>query len=471
MNRAVTYVAPKGAALRGDYEVKVRVPGGEWQDVSVYEVRVDMHNVREASMAYFDMEGSVQVTVKVRHKEPREVVIRPLSYTVPFTVEGDTIQFTLDQPRKLSIECDGDRFGNLHLFANSTETDAPNPDGPNVALIRPGIHRLPDLLERISSLDTLYFMPGMHYIEETVLPIPSGKTVYIAGGAVVAGSLICDHVQDVAIKGRGLLYLADFHRFSAFRGVRIVFSENISVEGITVVDPPHYSIFVGKSRGILIRNFKAFSTRGWSDGIDMMSSENIDIDDVFMRNSDDCIAVYGSRWDFYGDTRHVTVKNSILWADVAHAIMIGTHGDHHRAGDTLEALRFENIDILEHHEPQPNYWGAMAINAGDRNTIRNVVFEDIRVEAIEMGQLFDVRVVHNKDYNPTPGQRIENVVFRNIQYAGGTPNPSRIYGFDEERVIDGMLIDNLRVGGERVESLNHPTLDVNEHTRNITIIK
>ncbi|MGO4270710.1 glycosyl hydrolase family 28 protein [Paenibacillus sp. TAF58] len=164
-----------------------------------------------------------------------------------------------------------------------------------------------------------------------------------------------------------------------------MFSKRITVEGITIVDPPHYSIYLGSSEHVQIRNFKAFSTRGWSDGIDIMACFHIDIEDIFMRNSDDCIAVYGTRWDFYGDTRYVTVRNSVLWADVAHPIMMGTHGDHHKDGDTIEHIRFENIDILEHHEPQENYWGAMAINAGDLNTIRHVTFEDIRVEEFELG--------------------------------------------------------------------------------------
>ncbi|MCR2807597.1 glycoside hydrolase family 28 protein [Paenibacillus soyae] len=467
MNKVAAYAAPKGADLLDHYEVKVRVPDGEWQHVPVYKVKVDMHHVREASMAAFDMEGTVEAEITFRREALREAVIRPLSKSTPYKVEADTIRLTLDGPRKLVIECNGDRFGNLHLFANPIEADAPSPEDPNVRVIRPGIHRLPDLLHEGEVI--WYFAPGMHYIEETVLPVPSGQTVYIAGGAILVGSLVCDHAKDVHIRGRGFIYLADFHRFSAFRGVRIIFSENISIEGITVIDPPHYSIFIGKSRGISIRNFKSFSTRGWSDGIDIMSSERIDIEDIFMRNSDDCIAVYGSRWDFYGDTREVSVRNAILWADVAHPIMIGVHGDHHRNGDTIEDLRFENIDILEHHEPQPNYWGAMAINAGDRNTVRNVAFENIRVEAIELGQLFDIRVVHNADYNPVPGSRIENIVFRDVQYAGGTPHPSRIYGFDEERVVDGVVIDNLRIGDERVEGSGHPALDINGYARGVRI--
>ena len=119
-----------------------------------------------------------------------------------------------------------------------------------------------------------------------------------------------------------------------------MFSKRITVEGITIVDPPHYSIYLGSSEHVQIRNFKAFCTRGWSDGIDIMACFHIDIEDIFMRNSDDCIAVYCTRWDFYGDTGYVTVRNPVLWADVAHPIMMGTHGDHHKDGDTIEHIPF-----------------------------------------------------------------------------------------------------------------------------------
>ncbi|WP_375103151.1 glycosyl hydrolase family 28 protein [Paenibacillus sp. RS8] len=266
-----------------------------------------------------------------------------------------------------------------------------------------------------------------------------------------------------------MIYLADFHRYSAFRGVRIVFSQSIKVEGITVIDPPHYSIFIGESSGIEIDNIKAFSTRGWSDGIDIMSSSDVAIRDAFMRNSDDCIAIYGSRWDFYGDTRNISVRDSILWADVAHPLMIGTHGDHGQNGDVIENIIFTNIDILNHHEPQENYWGALAINAGDRNTVCNVIYDNIRVERIEQGQLFDVRVVYNKDYNPEPGTSIRNITFRNISYSGKA-NPSRIYGFDEKRAVEGVTFINLRVNDELLNAPRPELIEINHFAKNIVFV-
>jgi len=199
----------------------------------------------------------------------------------------------------------------------------------------------------------------------------------------------------------------------------------------------------------------------------MMASSHIDIDDSFLRTSDDCIAIYGSRWDYYGDSRNVTVRNSSFWADVAHPLMIGTHGNYHHNGDTIEDIRFENIDILEHHEPQPNYQGAMTINAGDLNTVRNVTYDNIRIEHFELGRLFDIRVVWNKDYNPVPGNRIENIVLQNIVYNGQNANPSRIHGFSEERPVIGVIIRNLKVNGQLVTDAAHPSLDINEFAQQI----
>lgn len=471
----VTYPEIKGIPQRGDFSVRVRKPEGEWLILHTYEVSIDMHNVRQASLASFEMDGPVEIEVASPAQEIESAVIRPLSYGIPFELTDGTIRFTLDRPRKLSVETNGDRFGCLHLFANPLEENAPLPGSPNVIAVKPGIHRTEHLLRPLTTPraegeaepDVLYFLPGLHYIEETLLRIPSGKTVYIAGGAAVAGSMVCDRVRDVAIRGRGFIYLADFHRFSAFRGVRILFSSNVEVEGVTTVNPPHYSIYIGRSEHIRIRNFKSFSCKGWSDGIDIMSSSQIDIDDVFLRTSDDCVAIYGSRWDYRGDSRHITVRNSSFWADVAHPLMIGTHGDYHHNGDTIEDIRFENIDILEHHEPQENYQGALAINAGDLNTVRNVTYDNIRVEHFELGRLFDIRVVWNKDYNPVPGNRIENVVLQNIEYNGRGANPSRIYGYSTERPVSGVTIRNLRVNGEAVLDASHPSLDINEHASQV----
>ncbi|MCH5686341.1 hypothetical protein LWM68_20020 [Niabella sp. W65] len=97
------------------------------------------------------------------------------------------------------------------------------------------------------------------------------------------------------------------------------------------------------------------------------------------------------------------MKNATLWADVAHPIMIGIHGNAENP-DTIQNLLYSNIDILDHKEAQLDYQGCFAINAGDNNWIKDVRFEDIRVEDFRQGQLLNIRIFYNKKYCKAPVQ-------------------------------------------------------------------
>jgi hypothetical protein len=174
------------------------------------------------------------------------------------------------------------------------------------------------------------------------------------------------------------------------------------------------------------------------------------VEDVFMRNSDDCIAIYAHRWGFYGDSRNIIVRNSILWADVAHPIMIGTHGNPEKP-ETIEDILFSNIDILNHDEPQLNYQGCMSINVSDENLARNIRFEKIRIEDFEQGQLVNLRVTFNKKYAKAPGRGIENIYFKDITYNGSYSNIlSVITGYNETRGINNVVFENLKINGKLI---------------------
>ncbi len=136
----------------------------------------------------------------------------------------------------------------------------------------------------------------------------------------------------------------------------------------------------------------------------------------------------------------------MLWADVAHPILIGTHGNA-EGQDVLEDITISNIDILDHMERQLDYQGCMAINAGDNNLVRRVKFEDIRVEDFRQGQLVNLRVFYNRKYCAAPGGGIENVVFDNIRYRGTGENISIIAGYDESRSIRDVVFRGLVVNG------------------------
>lgn len=441
----ITYPAPKAVVYsmhNDDYTVLVRQPGGEWQDLFEYKVKVDMDKMQEASMVYFDMQGPVEVMVRKNNELIQAVRVRPETHGIKPEVQDHTIFFTLNEPCKLSIEFNGDKLHNLHLFANAIEANKPSPADP----------------------DVIYFGPGLHLPADTVkkaFVIPSNKTVYIDGGAVLRGQLLCEQVKNVRIAGRGIIDQPE-------EGVLVAYSQNVQIEGITFINPKHYTIHGGASRGLTIRNIKSFSAQGWSDGIDLMSCSDVVIDDVFLRNSDDCIAIYGHRWRYFGNARNYTVTNAILWADIAHPINIGLHGHTKGGGDTLEHMLFKNIHILEQDEDDPDYEGCMAISCGDKNLVQNIRFEDVWVDDFEEGMLFNIRVVNNAKYNTGPGRGVRNISFRNVYYKGANTNPPVISGLDKDHAVSGVSIENVYIHGNKVNDLKEMKIRTGDFAEKIT---
>lgn len=412
------YPAPAGLPPSTDFSVKVRTPGKPWQDVPAIFVKVakvvDAKTTpQDTSIAAFDFAGTAEVSITSNRGPIAEARVRPLSCGIKPQVTGNTIAFTLTQPRNLSVEVGGDIFHNLQLFANPLETARPKPTDANV----------------------IYYGPGLHQVGR--VRVASGQTVYVAGGAVVRGQFTINNVDNVHFRGRGILLDCPLH---------FDYSKDCELEGLILAPG---NVQAGCSKNLAVRNIKSFSSAGWGDGLDVYCSDGVLIDGVFMRNSDDCIAIYAHRNRYYGDVKNVTVKNSTLWADVAHPILVGTHGDSQNP-DMLDGLAFSNLDILDHHEAQVDYQGCLSLNAGDSNLIRNVRFENIRVEDFREGQLVNLRVMFNRKYNTSPGRGIENVLFKDVTYNGGHANLSVIAGYDDTRGIKNVVFENLRINGRLI---------------------
>jgi len=164
--------APPGEELSKAFAVKV-----EGKECPVYAAKVaprdparrwlamdDKKNSADyfetAAFATFDMEGPARVTVTCS-EQVRSVQVLPASSKIVPAIEGRTVSFVLPGPRQIAVEVNGDWVGSLHLFANLPEIDVPKPDDPSV----------------------VYFGPGIHEVRRLV--VGDGKTVYVAGGAVV----------------------------------------------------------------------------------------------------------------------------------------------------------------------------------------------------------------------------------------------------------------------------------------------
>lgn len=457
VDQLVVHALPEGVPTHDSFTVQVRVPGGEWLAVPVLRALVRVLDVAtgeaavpNSSVARFDFAGTVQVAVTSAKGAVGAVRVRPLSYEIPVAVAGDAISFTLTEPCDLSIEIDGDIFDNLHLHASPLETWCPEPD----------------------DADVIWFGPGLHTAPDDVLTVPDGKTVYLAGGAVLTSRVEFAGVGSGRLLGRGVLW-------NSPGGVTVAHSSDVEIDGVLVLNPTGYAITVGQSRRVTIRGVHGYSHVVWGDGIDVFSSEDVLIDRVFLRTSDDCVAVYGHRWGYRGGTRNIVVRDSTLWADVAHPVNIGTHGDPDHP-EVIEDLVFARVVVLDHREPQMDYQGCFALNPGDDVLIRRVRIQDVQVEDFRQGQLIFMKVTENAAYNSRVGRGIEEVYIRNLTYEGSRANPSVLIGYDAEHAIRDVTFQNLVVNGKAVsDTMDKPgwyrasdfvPMTVNEHVTGLRFL-
>ena len=467
IHQLYAYPAPEGAPLKHDFDVYVQPRGAsEWTHIDTYMAKVNapynphLHRISEVSYALFDFTGDVFVRV-VKHGGPfRSARIRPdFRGVIANTLNDSTIQFTLFQPENLSVEFDGDIAHNLHLFTARPPFD------------RQEAQRQAEAQGR----QFIYYPPG-YYDQVDTIRVPSSTTVYLEGGAYLNATLAIDDAHDVSILGRGIA-----RPQRGYEGCHVYRSKNVVVDGLTLCTCP-----VGGSDGVAISNLRSISHPAWGDGLNVFASSNVSYHRVFCRNSDDCTTAYATRKGFEGNARNITMTDATLWADVAHPIFIGLHGaaagPHPERTDTVENLTYENIDILCQAEPQVDYQGCLAINAGDNNLVRNVRFNNIRIEQLAQGSLLHVKVAYNQKYCKAPGLGVDGVTFSNVRYDGPLPYLSVINGYDPQRTVRNVQFHNLKVNGQTLyddmpgkpkwySTADYVPIFIGNHTENIKFYK
>ncbi|KAL7940822.1 pectin lyase fold/virulence factor [Trichoderma barbatum] len=452
---------PGNLARSTTFQIKVRSAKNpaslKWHQLELFDTPVHEINattgraqVHHTSVGLFDFNESVTLSIIPDFNifpSIDTVRIRPLSYGIDAKIHGRRIDLTLSEPKDIVVEVNGDVFNALHLFLGSIN-DIKVPTS-NAKPIR-------------------RYEAGYHELNETVR-IPSGETVYLAPGAVVKGDFLFQNSSNAAILGRGVIYQSG--------SITVESSKNIRIEGVTILNPTHYSLTLGMADNVIVSKFRSISGVQWGDGIDVFCSTNVVLEKLFMRNSDDCIALYQHRWGYIGDSRNITVRDSALWADVAHPIHIGIHGNSVDP-ETMEGVTISNIDILDHREPQVDYMGCIAINCGDENLIKDVTIDNVRIEDFRIGMLFNFKVFFNPKYNTSPGRGIQDVTIKDVSYNGKGEVMSIITGYSETRSVDFVNFQGLTFNGIEIwDGMGKPTwyqtadvlpLFVGGHVNNLT---
>jgi hypothetical protein len=399
----------------------------------------------------FDFSGEVTVTVTpalcadTLSVRPVRCQIVPEISTESYS--DTTFTFRLTHPENLYLEAVNTEapLPPLYLFACPMERDAPHPEDPNVR----------------------YFAPGQVH-EAGIIELREGQTLYIPGGTVVHGAVHALPGANIRVCGRGIL---DGSRWQ-YQACRLMLFEgctDLTVDGITTVGTPSWNLVLAACERATVRNVKLMGWVVTSDGIDVIGSRDVLIENCFLRCNDDCIAVkavnYGNRLyeqvvDPRRDAENVVVQNCVLYNDRAgNAMEIGFETQ----TDTISNITFRDIDVIAAH----GYGGVFTIHNGDRAIIRNVLYENIRVEHYH-DKLIDFRILHSRYSKDTERGRVQNITLRNIHAVADQYDcVSLIGGYDESHTIENVAFEDFTIGEKKVEGPDDLAL-YTRHAENIS---
>lgn len=403
------------------------------------------------SFASFAFRGEIEVSVRVS-RPIVAAVIRPLSLGIVPEVRDGVIRFRLSRPVKLALEVDGDLRRPLFLFADSPETGRPSRSDRNVR----------------------YFEGGRIH-DAGKIELKDGQTLYLAGGAVVRGSVRAFKAKGIRILGPGVLDAST--REAETKTIDLRQCRDVELGGITVLGSRGWSITARLCEDVRAHDLKVLGWRENDDGFDPDSCRKVRLERCFFRTKDDCVAVkahgaFGLRpageegtSDAYS-TDDVVVADSAFWSsEWGHALTVGFAV----SGPAIRNVTFRNCDIIK-KEKGP----AMSIDNHDLGLVERVVFEDIRVEP-GCDQLAAVKVAFSEysadcperffRNNPkreravgpdweqvvaakklAPRGQVREVTFRNIMITGGRLPASAIIG-PESPAIQDITFENVFLDG------------------------
>ncbi|MBD0298658.1 MAG: right-handed parallel beta-helix repeat-containing protein, partial [Flavisolibacter sp.] len=401
--------------------------------------------------------------------------VRPLTSGVKATFKDSTIRLRLTKPQHLSIELNGSLRMPLFLFANPREANKPGRNTPN----------------------TIYFEGGKVHYPGTIT-LSDNQSVYIEGGAVVVGVIKAKGAKNIKVFGRGILDGTYNNRFndslfktgapdtallrtmkgSYNRFLEFTDCENVTIEGITLHNSTSWQVVPIHSTNVQINNIKIVSDQASDDGIDIVRSKKVRIENCFIRTKDDCIAIKAHmNYPKSEAVDDVVVQNCTFWNALwGNGLEIGFELN----AAEIKNIIFRNCDII-HVEAG----AAISIHNAGTGHVKNVTFENIRIEDARQ-KLFDFAIFrsqYSEDGTRDPEERrrlylngawdgvlmvpperkayhgqfrghISDVVLKNISITGGLFPYSIFYGYDDNHAVTNVRVESLTVYGRKITNLN-----------------
>ncbi|WAC19754.1 glycosyl hydrolase family 28 protein [Luteolibacter sp. SL250] len=471
-----------------------------------YQVKVDgvevpgVQTVLGVGYAHFAFTGKVRIEV-TSTEAIGKFELSPHRLNLPVQTNGNTLTFEIAKPCKLQLRInDGQRF---FIFADPEETNAPKAGDQGVRLLtelgvppsneKVQTGQFQKAINLVAGEKGTLVVPAGIYRTGT-LNLPDGLSLYLAPGSLIKGTadpkdyistgeeaqLLMKDAQDVRIYGRGVidnngmaLRKVIGGKKSSTRMLATKNSRNLVMEDVILRDAAIWCIHPMQSSDMQFRNLKIISmTRAESgpddgyntDGFDPDNSSNITIENNFISVDDDAIAVKLNRGSERKDMSRIVFRDNVVFT-MCSALKIGTEV---MGGFTVRDVLFENNDIL-HADIGISLYCYRGGYAENIRWIGNHFEKTAVLPDNSPHHHFCNIYINTRSTEGFGGAK--NLLIKDNTFENYGPKPSGVRAKGQKQFVDGVIIENLAIGGKTVKSPEEAKLNVDKEVRNLRFVE
>jgi len=409
-------------------------PASRQFDLKVNGEEVFVYHTSAGDFAAFGSDNEVAIEVEY-FENLYDVFVLPRRLNIEPELEENRINFNLPAHEKILIEVNtNDGKEQLFIYSNEIVKKRPNPDSK-------GMH---------------YFKGGQIY-EVGTLELQDNETLFIEAGAVVRGRVRVNSAKNITIAGNGVLDGSYYSKHgTGGHFVRIKDCQNAEVKDIIMIEPPGWMLVLYHSENVKINNIKQLGRGHGTDGIDIVASRKIKINNCILRNGDDCIVVKSTkdRTDKYGELKLNEYSGPQDIVAAGCAVQANGGGQAFEIGHELRLnpvkdITFKDCDVLGVH----GQGGVFGIHNAESATVSNVTYKNIRVDHY-YNKLIDIRIIESRWSTQKEDGHVKNVRLENIHVTNSIYNPgysiSLIGGYNEEHKVKNVTIKDFYIDGKKI---------------------
>ena len=398
--------------------------------VTVNGVRQTVYPTDEGQICTFGCDEEVQVKV-INVQGFDEAVLRPLSKNYTYEkLDAQTIVFTARPYDRIVAEFDSSEDKQLFIFVNPKSETAgkPSKDDP----------------------DVIYYEAGKDY-DVKHIKVPSGKTLYLEGGAVLNAKVYMQDSENCKVKGFGIVNGMD--NGVEVSGVRVQNCSNVEISGVTILNNTGRVCFNAMSSNILIDNVKAIGevNGDQTDAIDIYSCQDVVVKRCFAYGNDDTYCIKSWKWGYKGETKNVHFEDCIARNFRGNSFEIG-----YETGCGVSNVSYKDIYSIHSSggSDTPLRRGAVTIHDAAAGHIHDITYENVYIEdPLEFG--IDLRICKSA-YELGTGEEwgpgvVDNVKMKNVYMLKQAPKGNTIAGYDADHKIE-IEFENLYIAGKKITS-------------------